>query len=179
MRGKKGQFYLVAAVIIVLAIVGITSVRTYAITKYEPRKINDISTELKEETSRIVEHGIYQKENLTELTEDFTESEFAPYFLKKTEGTSIVFVYGNKTDLYSVQYKPDYTGTISATIGGSGVNWNPLGVYSNKSKITDITDDKINIMVLNKTFVFDVRENEMFYFLITQEKEGEIYVERN
>ena len=72
---KKGQFYLVAAIIIVLAVSGIASVKTYAIIKSEPRKIENIGSELKEETMRIVDYGIYSQENLTRILNNFTDSE--------------------------------------------------------------------------------------------------------
>jgi len=180
MKSKKGQFYLVAAILIVLAISGIASVKTYTSIKSEPRKIQDIGSELKEETTRIVDYGIYSKQNLTRVLNNFTDSEFAPYFLKKTENTNIVFIYGDANELYSVQYTPEYTGTIYATLGGVYSEWPTIGTYVNRTKITDNNGDKIvNVNILNRNFDFEIKENEMFYFLITQEKEGEIYVERN
>ena len=95
MNNKKGQFYLVAAILIVLAISGIASIKTYTVIKSEPRKIQDIGSELREETTRIVDYGVYSKQNLTRVLNNFTDSEFAPYFLKKTENTNIVFIYGD------------------------------------------------------------------------------------
>ena len=180
MENKRGQFYLIAAIIIVMAISGIASIKTYAIAKEEPRKIQDIGSELKEESTRIIDYGIYSRENLTRLLNNFSDEEFAPYFLKKTQGTNIVFIYGNVDELYSVQYLQDHTGTISATLGGASVNWQPTAYYSNRTKVTGVSvGDTVTVTVLGKDFDFEIRENEMFYFIITQEKEGEIYIERN
>ena len=180
MKNKKAQFYLVAAIIIVLAISGIASVKTYAVIKSEPRKIQDIGSELREETTRIVDYGVYSKENLTKILNNFTDSEFAPYFLKKTENTTLVFIYGDAEELYSVQYFPKDTGTVYATLGGVSTVWNEATVYVNRTRITDKDGDKIVIVtILNRNFEFEIRENEMFYFLITQEKDSEVYVERN
>jgi len=180
MNNKKGQFYLVAAIIIVLAISGIASVKTYTNIKSEPRKIQDIGSELKEETTRIVDYGVYSKQNLTKILNNFTDSEFAPYFLKKTENTNIVFIYGDADELYSVQYFPKDTGTIYASLGGASAQWSTIGTYVNRTRITDADGDKIvTVTILNRNFDFEIKENEMFYFLITQEKEGEVYVERN
>ncbi len=180
MENKKGQFYLVAAIIIVLAISGIASVKTYTVIKSEPRKIQDLGSELREETTRIVDYGVYSKENLTKILNNFTDSEFAPYFLKKTENTALVFIYGDAEELYSVQYFPEDTGSVYATLGGVSSEWPTIGTYVNRTKITDMDGDKIVIVtILNKDFKFEIKENEMFYFLITQEKEGEVYVERN
>lgn len=179
MNNKKGQFYLVAAILIVLAISGIASVKTYTTIKSEPRKIQDIGSELREETTRIVDYGVYSKQNLTRILNNFTDSEFAPYFLKKTENTNIVFVYGNADELYSAQYTPEYTGTIYATLGGVSSGLQTRGTFVNRTRITDDGDKILTVTILNRNFDFEIKENEMFYFLITQEKEGEVYVERN
>ncbi len=179
MRNKRGQMYLVAAIIIVMVISGIASVKTYAFVKSEPRKIQDISSELKEESSRIVDYGIYSKENLTAVLNNFTDEDFAPYFLKKTGNTSIVFVYGDATELYSVQYQPKYTGTVYATLGGGVSEWSMNTLYSNRTKINADELNNVNVTLLNQTFEFKIRNNEMFYFVLAQEKEGEVYVERN
>jgi len=41
-RGKKAQFYLIAAIIIIMILITILSVRTYIVTKPEPRKLQDL-----------------------------------------------------------------------------------------------------------------------------------------
>ena len=177
---KSGQFYLLAAIIIVLAVSGIASVQTYAVTKPEARKLQDISSELEEEGARIVDYGIYNPgEDPIALLDSFTDDDYAPYFLKRTENTDIVFIYGNKANLWAVQYNDVSTGTISATIGSATTNWQIDVPYSNRTQIIDDGDDLVEIDLLGKTFEFDLKNNEMFYFIIAQEKEGETYIERN
>jgi len=177
-ENKKGQFYLVAAIIIVLVLVTLTSVRTYAIVKPEPRAIQDLGSELKEETSRIVDYGIYNaNEDLNELLDNFTDADFAPYFLQKTSETGIVFVYGNSTDLFAVKYNNSITGTISATIGTTGANWNTVNEFAERIAITPT--DPLTVNFSGKEFNFDLKDNEMFYFVIVQERGDETYVERN
>jgi len=176
---KKGQFYLVAAILILLSVAGLTTVTTYAVTKSEPRQMKDFSAELKEEGPRIIDYGIVQNENLTNIFENFTEYEYAPYFLKKTQNASIVFLYGNESDFYVSQYNPEYTGTISATIGGGSTNWNQVNTYSNRTKVTVALGDLLNVTVLNNEYNFDIKTNEMFYFVIVQEAGNERYIEKN
>jgi len=179
MKNKKAQIYLVAAIIIVMILAGIASVKTYAVTKTEPRKIQDISSELREETSRIIDYGIYSKANLNELLNSF-DQEFSEYFLEKTEETNIIFIYGNRTELYSVQYNNEYTGAVFATIGGASPTWTTSESIVNKTEITTrIQDNKIKVNLLQKDFIFDIREGEVFYFLITQQKDNETFIEKN
>ncbi|MFA5173590.1 MAG: hypothetical protein WC438_00225 [Candidatus Pacearchaeota archaeon] len=179
-ENKKGQFYLVAAILIVMILFGIFSVRSYAVVNSEPRKVQDISSELKEETARIVDYGIYSASNITQLYENFTDKDYSEYFLKKTEQTNVVFIYGNKTNLYSIQYLPTETGTVSATLGGASTVWNEETTYINKTKIIPIAGSTVlTVNLFDKEFKFDLRENQMFYFIVAQQQEGEIYAERN
>ena len=180
MKNKKGQFYILAAILIALAVSGIASVTTYSAIKSEPKKIQDISSELQEEGSRIVDYGIYNSQDLDNLLNSFTDTEYAPYFLKKTENTDIVFIYGDKTTLWGVRYNEQSTGTISATIGGATTNWQIVNTFADRTPITDADGDGIiSVDLLGKTFDFDLKDNEMFYFIIAQEKQGETYIERN
>jgi hypothetical protein len=176
---KKGQIYLVAAIIIVMILAGIASVKTYAVATAEPRKIKDISYELKEETSRIIDYGIYQSANLDVLLDSFNQ-DFHEYFLTKTEETNIIFIYGNQTKLYSVQYNNEYTGAVFATIGGASPTWTDSEKIINKTDITTkIVDNQIKVNLLEKDFVFDIGEGEVFYFLISQQADNETVIERN
>jgi hypothetical protein len=180
LKNKKGQFYIIAAIIIVLVLAGITSIKTYALVKPEPRAIKDLGSELQEETSQIVDYGVYNSATVDakDIMDNFTRKEFAPYFLKKTIDTGVVFIYGNKTNLTAVQYEEQYTGTISATIGTGSTSWSPIETYANYTDITPIGNN-VSVNLLGKTFEFDLKDNEMFYFVIVQEKEGETYIERN
>jgi hypothetical protein len=174
---KKAQFYLVAAIIIVLIISGIVSVKTYAMIKAKPRAVQDLSSELKEESLRIVDYGVYQEQDKEELLHNFTDTEFAPYFLKKTANSNVVFVYGNKTDLFAVKYNTVSTGGISASIGSAVTTWTTATTFADRVTVTPT--DPIEVNILNKTFTFKLGDNEVFYFVIVQEREGELYVDRN
>ena len=174
---KKGQFYLVAAIIIVMIISGIASVKTYAVINAEPKSIQEISGELREENPRIVDYGIYNNQEIKSVIENF-DSNFSEYFLKKTENANIVFIYGNRSNLYSIQYNNFSTGSVFATVGGSAPTWGNTNILSNITQITP-ADSSVNVSILNRNFAFNITDNEMFYFLITQEKEGEIIIEKN
>ncbi len=177
---KRGQFYLIAAILIVLAITSITSVTTYALVKSKPRTFESMGMELKEESSRIIDFGIYNQTNLNSVLNDFSDNEFAPYFLGKTNNANIVLIYGNKTDLFATQYTAMSTGTIYATIGGGTTSWEIVNSVVNRTKITtDPETDNIDVEILNNSYSFELRGNEMFYFVMLQKKGEEIYVEKN
>jgi hypothetical protein len=176
MENKRGQFYLVAAIIIVLALSTLASVATYAVVKPKPRSVTDLGSELSEEGARIVEYGIM---NADDKVEEFASEVYAPYFLRKTENANVVFIYGNKNNLKAIQYYTSSTGSISANIGSGSTSWAILNDFANQTAITGITEDVVRVTMFGTEYEFELRDNEMFYFLIIQEKEGEVYVEKN
>ena len=179
MQNKRGQFYIIAAIIIVLAVSGLTAISTYAITKPEPRIIESLSDELNSEGSRIVDYGIINKIDSNNILDSFTKEEFAPYFMKKTENANILFIFGNRTSLYGIRYREEVSGQITASIGGHS-SWFITNPYSEKINLNVFpSDESIKVNLLNRTYQFELMDNEMFYFIIGQEKEGETYVERN
>jgi hypothetical protein len=177
---KRGQFYIVAAIMIVLVISGLTSVATYAIAKSKPRTIFDLSSDLNEESTRIIDYGIYNNQNTDELVRQFLDEEFKPYFLQKTENTNVIFIFGNKTNLQELRYEERGTGGVSVGTreGGAGLR---TGEWA--SQIRDISgsveDNQIEVQVFNTTHSFELKENQMFYFVLTEEIGEEKYVETN
>lgn len=164
---------------IVLVIAGIASVKNYAIVKPKPTTIEGMNNELKEESSRIVDYGIYNKENITKYLNNFTD-EYASYFLKKTDNANVIFIYGNKSDLYSGKYESVSVGKVTASLGAGSIQWSMTAPGSNRTRINVLpTQTNVVVTIFNKDYTFDLKDNEMFYFVMVQEKEGEVYVEKN
>ncbi|MBD3253098.1 hypothetical protein GF386_05165 [Candidatus Pacearchaeota archaeon] len=178
MTKKRGQFYIVAAVIIVVVLVSLTSITTYISIKSNPETIYDLGEELSLEGFRVVEYGIYNQENVTQIVEDLTNETFFPYFSQKMSEADIGFIYGNKTDIYGVVYNRTEGGTISASLGET-LSEIQYKKYVKLKKRLENTGGETRLSVFDKNYTFEISEGEVFYFLIVQEKEGEVYIERN
>lgn len=176
MNNKKGQFYLIAAIFIVMIMFGTSSIATYATVKPEPRTITEVSEELNRETYNIVEYGILSGTNINSLAKNFSGEDISKYFLKKSEDANIVFVYGDESDINAISVGKEDTGTIS--IGGTGFNTN-----NDFSRITSLSDGDgdgfVEVEVLDRNYKFEIKNNQMFYFLIVKERGDEVFVERN
>lgn len=173
---KRGQFYIVAAIIMILVLSSLASVSTYVIAKSKSKSVRDLSNELNEETSRIIDYGIYNKENLSSLMYNFTQKDFADYLLHKSPGTNITFIYGNKNELNAVQYFWGGSGQVS--IGRASYRTNEISGENLPVTILE-QEGLLNVTLLKKDYYFKLRENEMFYFAIIKEENGEISVETN
>ncbi len=177
MRGKRGQFYLIAAIFIILIMFGTTSIATQASVKPEPRTIKDLGDELNRETYKIIEHGVVKDTNLTNLIESFSGKDMGEYILKNSEDASIVFVYGNEGDYNAIAIDNEGIGKI--TIGDTG-GFETKVHRGKKEPLTKDSSGKFLELEVNKIpYKFKIKPNEMFYFLIVKSREGEVFIERN
>lgn len=171
---KRGQFYLITALFVILILFGTSSIATYTTIRPEPKIITDISNDLNRETYKIIEYGILNEKDLNQIESKFAGEDISKYILEKSEDANIVFVYGNKNDVNALSVGKTDTGKI--TIGTFSFHAN--NEYSRKIKPI-VKDGIVKVKVLNKEYDFKIKDNEMFYFLIVKEKDGEIFVERN
>lgn len=175
---KKGQFYLAAAIIIIAVIIGLAGVTNY-LRKTDSVKIYDLKDELGIEGTEVLDHGIYNEYNNTEvnnLLKDFT-GKYSDYIQK---GFSLYFVFGNKDQLVIAAYKDLVTGTVSYQQGESqSILSITQGVY-NATTIEKPTTDEVVVKIDETEYSFDLKESgQNFYFVINQKTEsGDIYVER-
>ncbi len=182
---KKGQFYIVAAILLVLIISTLVSIKTYSYVKSQPQTLEEAGLDLREESSRILDYGVYNQANLTEILKNFTEDEFAEYFLRKTDYTNLTFIYGNKKDLYKVEYlKNDSTSSVSlGTLTYIPIKHTLIKTEQINVKELDVdpTDGNeiIGVTILNNSYKFKLKENEVFYFVIGKEQNGEVFIEKN
>jgi hypothetical protein len=182
MKNKNGQFYIVAAIIIALIISGLATVATYSYARAPPVNIKDLSSNLKEETPRILDYGVYNGKDIYSLMRNFTAGDFASYFLEKTDYNNAIFIYGDKKKLYKVEYLKKNTGEISV-IGDASIP-----IQRSDVKETEITtkiskdedgNEIIEVEILKNTYNFKLRDNEMFYFVISKQNNEETFVEKN
>jgi hypothetical protein len=174
MKNKRGQFYLVAAMIIIAIIVGFAAVTNYAGTKREVR-IYDLSEELSIESEQVIDYGILSsEENLPLLLENFTEI----YDAYTGEGKEIYFIFGNEEGLFGYTYSDLEVGSIDATIGSTSTRV-PI-IQRNKEEFEPLYDEgKVIVSVGNITHEFSLKQGQNFYYVISQEIEGEEYVVKN
>ena len=167
---KRGQFYLMAAIIISFILFSLISISTYIIVNPKPQTIDDISSDLNRESYNLIEYGIYNKENLQELLTKFTSDDVGEYYLKKTgDNSNIIFVYGNREGISALQYNRKISGTISL----GSASWNNINSYAKIKKIAKnelVGKDTIDIEFLDNTYTFDISENEIFYFVAANQQ---------
>ncbi len=178
---KRGQFYFVSAIIIALIISVLTGVSTYIVIKEEPKAIEELTKDLNRESFKLIEYGVYNNENINVLLTDFAENRVRNYFQNKAGKDSFIFfIYGNRKELKALQYDSQISGDI--TLGS--VN---LPILSDNINIIDFDEENIgesiNVNVLGNQYSFELKDNEMFYFIVVSERkkgeDKEVFVEKN
>jgi hypothetical protein len=170
---KKGQFFLIAALIIagVILSIGIIQISTKA-SQSETTKVYDLSKEMNYESNQVIDYGVYKAlpndQKITNIEALVT------YYSSANPSDTMVIFYGNAKEYRSWAYSPEIV--ASSGVGGTGK------INLIESKLIDLTgsttisgigaDQKITVIFNGKTIEFDLKAGENFYILL-QEKRGE------
>ena len=68
---KRGQFYLLAAIIIIAVIFGIMSTTNYVSVKQASPKLYNIACELSREIEEVYDYGVYKEKEVSEINKFF------------------------------------------------------------------------------------------------------------
>ena len=163
---KRGQFYLIGAIIVIAAIIGFAAVSN-VITKKSSIKIYDVKDELQIEGGEVLEYRVTKGDP---KTEDFIE-EYQEYQETVGEDRELYFIYGNVNEIFVISFKEIQVktkivdgGEISTTIPAQ-----------TKTSVTPQGD--IVIVIINeREYEFELKPGENFFFVISQEVEGEQHI---
>ncbi len=158
MRCKKGQFYLIAAIIIILVIAGFVIVSNYARRKSSVT-LYDLGEELGIESQNVLDYGSPLDETeMNALWQRFIE-DYRDY---AGEGKDLYFIFGD----------PDGTEGLSVV------------AYEDLTSVTPPTLDesiagKVVVRIEDIDYEFDLVSGQNFYFVVSQEIDGDKYVAKN
>lgn len=167
---KRGQFYLLAAFIIVIILFG-TAAITNRSSKKEYSVVYDLSKEIDLEGALLKEYGVVSRNSISETFENFL-TRYSEYVSDPT--VEMYFIYGDSSSIFLTAKSS--LGSISS----GDTNIEIEGVTKKEITTTNKNGGKITLDFGNgkKEFSknFDVEEGEYFYYVFTQETtDGEIH----
>lgn len=188
MGKKRGQFYLLAAIVIITILIGFSVVSNYSRNK-EVVQLYDLKQELNIETAKVLEYGTYQQVDAQILLSDFAES-YADY---AGEGKNLYFFFGNFQEITAVAYQDLSRGEIKIKLTSSGgghgqstITETTLGGQAemvNGQTWTytipeEFSDRQIHLLIeiLEEEYPFRIKTGENFYFVLEQTVGEERYV---
>lgn len=150
---KRGQFYLIASVVIVSLIIGVALISNSLKRGNSTNVVEALAEELEIESEYVFDYIIANDLDVEENILNFTDG----FYNSSDEGYELYVLFGKKIDLNCYKY--------------SGVGRESF-TYTQTDENATITLDEID-------YVFDLREGQHFYYVITKEVGGERYVARN
>ena len=166
---KKGQFFLIAAVVIVRIIITLSTVNiTTKKPASETATFYDLSSEIKYESNRLIDHGVYASADISSSINSLIDN-----YSAANPDTTLTFIYGDKDSLKRRDYDPTSAG--ETTIAGASLLEQII-----KSVDLDITDDisngKIKVKLGEQTLDFNLTTGENFFIVLKKEVEEETLV---
>lgn len=166
-ENKKGQFYLLAAMIIVVLIAGFAAVNNYA-TKRSSTQVYDIGDELDIEVSKVYEYGTTYEKTLDNIVNDFT-SQYDDY---AGEGKEIYFIYGDTEEIYLITYDIEVVNAVTLVGEGGQITRAKIDqeVVVKASLDPDCRGDIciVKAEIKDDVYEFELNPGENFYFIISQ-----------
>lgn len=163
---KRGQLYIIAAIIIAALLIGLGSIYNYARTEKEDSSIIDLSKEIDFETSRVIDRGIFKGENATKQVENLTE-----YYANLNPKNELIIIYGNSTDIFAYHYKLDDTGNVCIQTGAcSGLSFFKK-IRTSPSLIKNL--NSIQVILDGAMYEFNLKAGQNFYLVLIKSDQQE------
>ena len=170
---KRGQIYLIAALVIVGLIIGFIMVSNFAL-RGKDVNIRDLGEELGIESEHVLDYGILKFGNsegdLQDLVLEFSH-EYAQY---AGEGKNLYFIYGDEEEVKIIKYE-DVLNEIGVVAGDTE---SKVIIKRSVRKIETEKNERIAKIKVRggQEYDFDLKEGDNFYFIISQEVGGEHHV---
>jgi len=179
---KKGQFYIIAAVIIIVTLSGLVAIVNYAKTRPEPIKFYDLSEQFYGEASKVVDYGVINNADVQSKLDNFTKT-FLKYSNSKEPNINFVFVYGNSSSLTVFQSNQSKEGSESRITLNTGSTQSVKIIPEDNLDISKTvytpTQDTIALNFSGAVYNFNLTGGQQFFVVLRLEKANETYYSRD
>jgi len=171
-KQQKGQFYLIAAIVLVAIILGFVTVKNYS--RKSSTKVYDLGDELGIESYQVVEYGIINEEMMDNLMINFTEK-YSQYLQGDID--NLFFIFGNFDEVKVVTYREVVQGGIS--LGGIEIKITKDETFVYTPPIETNAEGIKTIKVeigkeeAETKYEFELKPGENFYYIMQKAEEGQ------
>ena len=169
---RRGQVFLIAAIIVVGALVSISSIFNAARARSSNEQFYDLSREIKFETKRVLDYGIYYRADTDTLVKQFLE-EYASYIAQQ----KVLFLVGNESGLFGLYFQNNaLSGSVNIVTGQTTVV--PIQVVrQEEARVTpNQQTGEVSVAIDGAEYVFKLLSGENFFFVIIKEENDEAFV---
>ena len=180
---KRGQAFLMAAIIIAGLVLGAVKVANTARADNNAGAWVDLGNEVDFETKKVLDFGVINPGDVA-FTPPFDQDDVINFLSRYNEyisGQEVVFIWGDASgaNYYAITYHVDPSGAVSLYTNSAGT---PISLLI--SVITTTTAN-VNVDVVAKTltvrirgidYSFNLKPGQNFYFVLIKDENGEKFV---
>lgn len=169
---KRGQFFLIAAIIIITITLSITSLVNTVSVRDPNENFFDRSNEIRTESKKVIDYGVYYNNDTQELLRSFLNN-YSSYIADDRA----LFIFGNQTAIDGLYFERDaLAGSVGVGAGGLPLNDFVHEVRHGSATINwDQGRNIVHVTIEGVGYDFSLHEGENFYFVIIREEQGESY----
>ncbi len=197
---KKGQVYIIAALIIVILIVGLGTIYNYAKAPAKETYVYDLSKEIDFESSKVIEQGIITAGTDIQAKVQEIIDHYQKTIVPRTKTELIAVLVGRPSTGTKIYYYRPVESSIEVNTDSSGAGTiiSPVTVLNRANCVTSTrTERTITVRIRGNQnipscedevttqsaqqpseFIFDLKEGENFFIVLIKEKAGETFVAR-
>ncbi len=168
---KRGQVFLISAIIIIGIVISIIKISNEGSAKSEPEAFFDLGKEISFETKRVLDFGaINTSANVSKLA-----SELLNKYSENIAKNDVAFIYGDVSNGEIYAYYYNTTQITAVTIFGLSQT---INIASGKQiQVTYLSaDNEASIEIEGITYTFDLKQGQNFYFVLSRDDDGEKFV---
>lgn len=197
---KRGQFFILTAVIIAAILVTFSQTINYAKTNKEPEKFYDFSSQIKQEGGEAINYGLYNGKDISPIMEDYI-TKLSQHAKSLDPNMELLIIYGNKNTVTIENYARNDTEFMAGNSKGTALGCSKTLIsetsleldgtefnvptsstlkdyYLYCKKTAHPSSDAENIIVNlgNSTYTFPLLNDQQLWVVLQKNADNETYV---
>ncbi len=168
---RRGQFFLIAALVIITIIIGLSSLQVSTKVSRENTRIFDLTNEIDLEGKSVVDHGVFVGKTPAQVQEHIAE--LMDYYVNANPGMNITVVYGDSESYTIVKGVEKSTGSI--TIGrDTTIPITKIVIVATSGSCGGAETCEVQVQTSDESepVVLTIEERQNFYVVIVDAPEG-------
>ena len=179
MNNKRGQIFLVAAILIVSIVISLATAVNTVKVRQNNEAFYDLAKEVGFETKKVLDYGIFNTvTNINSLMDNYLEN-YTDYLAPE----ETLFIYGNKTKGVVAKYFNETDGGDVGIFTGTVPNTITIQYTTGQEALVNQIDeepdgefDRVTVEINGITYEFNLRQGQNFFFVIIKDEDDEKFV---
>ena len=170
---KRGQFFLIAALVIIAILIGITTIYNVVNAAEEDQTVYDLTNEIDFESVQLLDNGIFNERTENQINQH-VKSLMDNYASSNPE-SDLITIYGDFDQVSILYYSSIEHGTVGVSTGGSSIE-QPIEVSEERQKTINPVDKKVKVVIGDIYYEFILTAGQNFYIIVKKDNKGERFV---